>query len=122
MGLTTSSPLHPNHWTAAFALPRVCRQIYSETATLVYSENNFVLPASDYTTWYAARFEAQLDAIKVVTVSLVSLGLKICDFPRLQTIVTHNEVVDSLVKQRLGSKGRQNVEFMIENVELYSTR
>ncbi|KAJ4372459.1 hypothetical protein N0V83_004233 [Neocucurbitaria cava] len=55
----------------AISLPRVCRQVYSEAATMLYSENlfsfkhGFVLSA-----WLERRILAQREAIRKVALSL----------------------------------------------------
>jgi hypothetical protein len=53
--------------TRAFAihLPQVCRQIYSETATLIYSENCFAFQSERaMTKWLSKRLLAQREAIR----------------------------------------------------------
>jgi hypothetical protein len=57
----------PVPWHYKFALTRVCRQIYSETATLVYSENTFTfVDANKFATFKYARKQAQLDAMRTI--------------------------------------------------------
>lgn len=56
---------------ANIALPRVCRQIYSETATLVYSENLFSFNnVFELDRFVASRKHAQLEAMTMVMVDI----------------------------------------------------
>ncbi|KAI8940032.1 hypothetical protein NX059_003754 [Plenodomus lindquistii] len=51
----------------ALALPRVCRQIYFETATLLYSENTFTFPrVPALKKWLSRRILAQREAIEFI--------------------------------------------------------
>jgi hypothetical protein len=63
---TTSTRAHPDEIRElAISLPRVCRQIYAETATLIYSENCFAFrnePAMNK--WLDKRLVAQREAIR----------------------------------------------------------
>lgn len=48
----------------AISVPRVCRQIYSETATLLYSENCFAFQSKfAMKKWLSKRLRAQREAI-----------------------------------------------------------
>lgn len=60
--------------SAAIHLPQVCRQIYHETATLVYSSNIFVfrhfdLMNQELKAWVASLIPAQRDAITDIELS-----------------------------------------------------
>jgi hypothetical protein len=49
----------------AVALPRVCRQIYTETATMLYSENRFAFGKEKLMhKWLSKRITAQREAIR----------------------------------------------------------
>ncbi|KAF1932386.1 uncharacterized protein M421DRAFT_290872 [Didymella exigua CBS 183.55] len=53
------------HEPIAFSLPQVCRQIYAETVTLIYTINRFSF-ATHYamSKWLSKRLPARLEAIK----------------------------------------------------------
>lgn len=52
-----------------FTLPRVCRQVYSETATLVYSQNIFHFPSiRSIDHFFQSRKRAQIEAITTLVV------------------------------------------------------
>jgi hypothetical protein len=52
----------------AVALPRVCRQIYTETATMLYHENRFAFGREEsMRKWLSKRIRAQREAIRWVT-------------------------------------------------------
>ncbi|KAH5409330.1 hypothetical protein HBI46_172550 [Parastagonospora nodorum] len=63
---TTSTRAHPDHLKQlAISLPRVCRQIYAETATLIYSENCFAFQnETAMNKWLDKRLIAQREAIR----------------------------------------------------------
>lgn len=53
----------------AITLPRVSRQIYSETATMIYSENTFAFQnMRSMNTWLSKRLLAQREAIRYMMV------------------------------------------------------
>jgi hypothetical protein len=67
--------VHPQQWEeklpSAFHLPEVCRQIYTETATLAYKLNifvinNFQLDAFEKNRWIQKRLPAQRNAITAI--------------------------------------------------------
>jgi hypothetical protein len=48
----------------AVGLPRVCRQLYAETATLIYSENDFAFYTDKaMEQWLSKRLEAQREVV-----------------------------------------------------------
>jgi hypothetical protein len=56
----------------AFGLPRVCRQLYAETATLVYSENEFAFWTEEtMEQWLLRRLEAQREVVTRVRMVLI---------------------------------------------------
>jgi hypothetical protein len=59
----------------AISLPRVCRQIYAETATFVYSENCFAFASpKGLEKWLAKRLPAQREAITDLIVPHFGVG------------------------------------------------
>ena len=55
-------------WSAIFKLPQVCRQVYAETATMVYQHNTFAGYLTEYRggSWdffVSCRLPAQIDAV-----------------------------------------------------------
>jgi hypothetical protein len=60
----------PVPWRQKFALTRACRQIYSETATLVYSENTFTfVNAKKLAIFKDALKQAQLEAMRTIRIN-----------------------------------------------------
>lgn len=58
-----------------FTLPRVCRQVYSETATLVYSQNIFHFPSiRSFDYFFPPRKRAQIEAITTLVVEPLWAG------------------------------------------------
>jgi hypothetical protein len=80
----------PVSWDFKFALPRVCRQIYHETATLVYSENIFSFGYEPHSVYFIDdRKQVQREAITTVEVyrgllsRLGDIGSVLCTFKSL---------------------------------------
>ncbi|ORY05074.1 hypothetical protein BCR34DRAFT_572310 [Clohesyomyces aquaticus] len=60
---------HPGlPWSRLSDVPRICRQIYAETATLVYSLSTFCVPfGREILNWHEVLLPAQREAIKSIT-------------------------------------------------------
>jgi hypothetical protein len=92
--------------SSAFHLPEVCRKIYSETATLGYSLNTFVITSShlNYNNWATGLLLAYRRAIQNIepdpsyleslTVRRLVRPIKSRDFPELTTIMVSNIALD----------------------------
>ncbi|KAF2789249.1 hypothetical protein K505DRAFT_328365 [Melanomma pulvis-pyrius CBS 109.77] len=87
----------PVKWINRCALLRVCRQIYSETATLPYRLNcfSFGMGTPELAFWIRKRSAAQLAAVRTLAVpfSTIRLEPQILDvLPNLKTVIADEEV------------------------------
>jgi hypothetical protein len=92
--------------TSAFHLPEVCRQIYSETATLGYSLNTFIMPDEhlNYDNWATSLLPAYRKAIKTIEPEPIGLNylmnsqlakrLRRRTFPGLTRIIVSDIAID----------------------------
>ncbi|KAF2001235.1 hypothetical protein P154DRAFT_596872 [Amniculicola lignicola CBS 123094] len=105
---TTSEPEIRN-------LPRVCRQIYIECGTLIYSHNTIDLGGLPYISkWLRQRLDVQLGAISSVGLKLEDVGMltrgmrRLKDtFPNLGDVVLWREPADRRGFERAGEMGEE---------------
>ena len=93
---------------SAFHLPEVCRQIYSETATLAYRLNTFIADSSllNYVNWSTRLLPAHRNAISAVEpeasffqtwINSRAGSLRQQSFPKLQRIIVSKESMEEVM-------------------------
>jgi hypothetical protein len=93
VGQNDIKDLHANRfyqWSPdnRFALPRVCRQLYSETATLAYTHNVFSISRLCFELWRKQLNPAQRDAITTLEITDLSVvELTESSFPGLKKVI-----------------------------------
>jgi hypothetical protein len=93
VGQNDITDLHTNRflqWSPdnRFALPRVCRQLYSETATLAYTHNVFSITSLSFKRWREQLNPAQRDAITTLEITDRSVvDLAESSFPGLKKVI-----------------------------------